>query len=148
MRRCRDDGLAEEDDQAIYCLHRQQHLQNHPQWRIHEHLYARLSLQTRVLFRLPRSHLQSIARNFSYAPLFFDGWQQADPLERFKSCVSFAVSNCTLSISMMKPFNPILGETYQSWIGGCPLYMEQISHHPPVSSYYFQGRGYTLHGNI
>jgi hypothetical protein len=60
----------------------------------------------------------------------------------------FAVSNCTLSISMMKPFNPILGDTYQCWIGGCPPYMEQVSHHPPISAYYFCGRGYTLHGTI
>jgi hypothetical protein len=79
----------------------------------------------------------------------FDPIQHStDHLERFKSCVSFAISNCILGISIKKPFNPILGETFQCWIGGCPLYMEQISHHPPISSYYFKGRGYVITGSI
>ncbi len=36
---------------------------------------------------------------------------------------------------MLKPFNPILGETFQATIGDFNLNMEQISHHPPVSSF-------------
>ena len=35
-----------------------------------------------------------------------------------------------------KPFNPILGETCEGIIGGIPFYMEQISHHPPISAFY------------
>lgn len=54
----------------------------------------------------------------------------------------------TLGISMQKPFNPILGETLQLRIDGCPIYLEQISHHPPIGAYYFQGRGYRIHGQI
>jgi hypothetical protein len=53
-----------------------------------------------------------------------------------------------LAISMEKPFNPILGETYQGYIDGCPIYIEQISHHPPISSYYFVGRGYKMYGSM
>lgn len=35
-----------------------------------------------------------------------------------------------------KPFNPILGETYQAeYSGGVRVYAEQISHHPPISSW-------------
>lgn len=49
---------------------------------------------------------------------------------------------------MEKPFNPILGETYQGWIAGCPVYCEQISHHPPISAFYFVGRGYTISGRL
>lgn len=49
---------------------------------------------------------------------------------------------------MLKPFNPILGETLQLKIDGCPIYLEQVSHHPPVGSYFFQGRKYRLHGQI
>ena len=32
-------------------------------------------------------------------------------------------------------------------IDGCPVYAEQISHHPPISSFYMIGRGYKLFGN-
>jgi len=34
-------------------------------------------------------------------------------------------------ISMEKPFNAVLGETYQCMINGVPVYLEQTSHHPP-----------------
>lgn len=46
-----------------------------------------------------------------------------------------------------KPFNPILGETWQAAMpGGLQLYMEQISHHPPVSAYQVEGPGWRLEG--
>ena len=37
-----------------------------------------------------------------------------------------------------KPFNPILGETFQTTLDGIPVYWEQISHHPPISAYYMK----------
>ena len=49
---------------------------------------------------------------------------------------------------MAKPFNPILGETYQGFIDGCPIYGEQTSHHPPISSLFMHGRDYFVSGNI
>jgi len=36
---------------------------------------------------------------------------------------------------MKKPFNPILGETFQGSIGNYEIALEQISHHPPVSAF-------------
>ena len=51
-------------------------------------------------------------------------------------------------LEMAKPFNPILGETYQCWINGCPFYAEQISHHPPISSFLMIGRGFRVYGSI
>jgi len=65
-----------------------------------------------------------------------------------KAATLLAISVGTLGISMLKPFNPILGETLQLKIDGCPIYLEQVSHHPPVGSYFFQGRKYRLHGQI
>lgn len=89
--------------------------------------------------------------NFSYAPLLFDRFhthQDRDSYERFKYAVLYTISVSNLGISSEKPFNPILGETLQCWVGGCPLYLEQISHHPPIASYYFVGRGYKIYGQI
>ena len=41
-----------------------------------------------------------------------------------------------------KPFNPILGETWQASLSdGSQMYMEQISHHPPVSAFHIEGPG-------
>ena len=54
----------------------------------------------------------------------------------------------TAYIMAEKPFNPILGETYQGMIDGCPVYAEQISHHPPIASLLMKGRGYTVYGSL
>ena len=40
-----------------------------------------------------------------------------------------------LEPQMIKPFNPILGETFQANIGEYEIALEQISHHPPVSAF-------------
>ena len=47
---------------------------------------------------------------------------------------------------MSKPFNPILGETCEVMIGGIPMYMEQISHHPPISAFLIKTDQYEVSG--
>lgn len=49
---------------------------------------------------------------------------------------------------MLKPFNPILGETFQAYIGGVPICYEQISHHPPISAYSMSCDEFTIYGNL
>lgn len=65
-----------------------------------------------------------------------------------KMVLLYALSVTISSISVSKPFNPFLGETLQVWIDGCPVYLEQISHHPPIVAYYMIGRGYKVYGSI
>ena len=50
--------------------------------------------------------------------------------------VAFVIGGLRRQTSTLKPFNPILGETYQAqYSSGVRVYAEQISHHPPVSSW-------------
>ena len=58
------------------------------------------------------------------------------------------MSNSILYFDIDKPFNPILGETFQGSIDGCPVYAEQISHHPPITSILLVGRGYRVYANL
>ena len=74
--------------------------------------------------------------------------QAADKLERFRFCVGFALSNSVLYFDIDKAFNPVLGETFQGFIDGYPVYGEQISHHPPISSILLYGRGYKVYGSF
>jgi hypothetical protein len=47
--------------------------------------------------------------------------------------------------SWRKPFNPILGETWQAALSdGTALFLEQISHHPPISAFQMFGPGALL----
>lgn len=56
------------------------------------------------------------------------------------------ISTCRSSIE--KPFNPILGETYQGSIEGVPIFLEQICHHPPITAYYLSDKNFTIWGNV
>lgn len=51
-----------------------------------------------------------------------------------------------MEMSTLKPFNPILGETFQTKIGDAYLYLEQTSHHPPIKTFYYKHPAYTVHG--
>jgi len=41
-----------------------------------------------------------------------------------KYSLAFGVSSIIMYMSLEKPFNPILGETYQGFINGCPVFAE------------------------
>lgn len=70
-----------------------------------------------------KSFLEKIAMFMKMAPFYFekaaavkqDSFSAA--LERFKLVVAFAVSIRQFTAQMRKPFNPILGETYQARVG-------------------------------
>lgn len=46
----------------------------------------------------------------------------------------------------LKPFNPILGETFQSKIGDTEIYVEQTSHHPPIWNFYITNPNFKIYG--
>ena len=45
-----------------------------------------------------------------------------------------------------KPFNPILGETFEYVTKEYKFVAEQVSHHPPQTGYHFDGDGYSGEG--
>jgi hypothetical protein len=63
-----------------------------------------------------------------------------DPLEKMKAVLTWVVATMHLGIGQYKPFNPVLGETLQAKVGGMSLYGEQVSHHPPISSFLVIGK--------
>ena len=56
------------------------------------------------------------------------------------------MSQLHLSALQAKPFNPILGETYQVKIGNLDLYIEHIVHKPPAFRFYGKSKYYTISG--
>jgi hypothetical protein len=61
---------------------------------------------------------------------------EKDPLEKLKYSTAFAITKFHLSGGQLKPFNPILGETFQCKILQSEFYLEQTSHHPPICNFY------------
>ena len=86
---------------------------------------------------------------FGYAPTFLvPGAKAKTALDQIKYVAAFVMGSGVLHTNNRKPFNPILGETFECLIGGIPLYMEQISHHPPISSFYMETSDFKAYGNF
>ena len=87
--------------------------------------------------------------SFGYGPVFLEKAAKiSSPEEQLKYVIASGMGSSLIYMTMEKPFNPILGETYQCWVDNCPVYFEQISHHPPIAAFYMKGRGYTISGRV
>ncbi len=95
-----------------------------------------LSLPIRIFE--PKSMLARYCDSWSSAPILLKkAGRQTDKLEAFKSVISFVLSSMFLSSGQMKPFNPLLGETFEgSFSDGTKIYVEHTSHQPCRSHYY------------
>ena len=64
-----------------------------------------------------------------------------------KLVITFVVSGLHNICKQLKPFNPILGETFQGYFDdGTSIYVEHTSHHPPISSFMIEGEGFKFWG--
>lgn len=89
---------------------------------------------------VPYTILQMIARSFFQIPYFMSFTKEADVVERLKLTICATVSPFFCSSFFLKPMNPVLGETYQCmYQDGSKIYVEQTSHHPPVSHFEMYG---------
>jgi hypothetical protein len=90
-----------------------------------------------------KSFLEKIAMFMKMAPVFFEKASEVQQgtfsgaLKRFKLMVAYFVSIRHYTAQMRKPFNPILGETFEARVGDYKICLEQISHHPPISYFHF-----------
>ncbi|KAL4172776.1 hypothetical protein KRP22_007938 [Phytophthora ramorum] len=107
-----------------------------------------LSLPVRIFES--RTNLERVCDLMLYAPTFLNiAYAQNDALERFKFVMTFAVAGLHHSIGQLKPFNPILGETYQSTLNdGTDVSCEHTSHHPPISNFQLTGDKYSIAGFV
>ena len=67
--------------------------------------------------------------------------KQTDPIKRLAYLGLFlSVNHTNIEKCMTKPFNPLLGETFEFVIPGQYKYIaEQVSHHPPITAYVVLG---------
>eukprot|EP00828_Plagiopyla_frontata_P023741 TRINITY_DN3033_c0_g2_i1.p1 TRINITY_DN3033_c0_g2~~TRINITY_DN3033_c0_g2_i1.p1 ORF type:complete len:417 (-),score=63.80 TRINITY_DN3033_c0_g2_i1:58-1308(-) len=95
------------------------------------------------------SFLERLAAQFSYAPIYLENaGKEARAMNQFLNVVAFNVTSLHLGMGQNKPFNPILGETFQGKIDGNLIYLEQISHHPPISSLLYFGKEVKINATL
>lgn len=95
-----------------------------------------ISLPVRIFE--PRSTLERVCDMWCAGPVYMKrAALMQDKVERFKNIVAFSLSGFWNMCGQRKPFNPILGETYQAhWPDGTSIQIEHTSHHPPICNYY------------
>ena len=95
----------------------------------------------------PRSLLERIVDWWVFAPQYLSQAYLLDPIARMKSVVAFGIAGLYVSVSQVKPFNPILGETYQAaFPDGTNIYCEHTNHHPPISNFLMIGKHFRFYG--
>ncbi|XP_047472936.1 oxysterol-binding protein-related protein 3-like [Penaeus chinensis] len=101
-----------------------------------------------VTLNEPLNMLQRMCEELEYSELLDKAAGLEDPGDRMVLVAAFAVSAYASSIyrAAHKPFNPLLGETYESIREdkGFRFVAEQVSHHPPVSACYAKSYNFTF----
>ncbi|CAI4231470.1 unnamed protein product [Auanema sp. JU1783] len=100
-----------------------------------------------VNFSEPLSVLQRVTEDLEYAHLLEEA-AQLDSLQQLCYVAAYAVSNySTTGNRTNKPFNPLLGETYEcdrlDDLGWRSI-SEQVSHHPPAAAQHAEGNGWVM----
>jgi hypothetical protein len=99
---------------------------------------------------MPLSLLELMPNSFSTCCTYLQkAASVSDPVERMKLVMAVSISFMLPNQGFEKPLNPVLGETYQAVCGdGTVVYMEQTSHHPPISSFLLEAPdgAYTISG--
>lgn len=109
-----------------------------------------ITIPIRVM--IPLSILQHLCNSHFNFPFYLNlASKSSDPLERMKLVIVASMSCWHRSLVFLKPLNPILGETYEMiWEDGAHEYVEQTSHHPPVSHFLINGpnNNYKYYGYV
>lgn len=88
-----------------------------------------------VYFNEPLSFLQRFTEDLTHSDIIERACAVNDPQLRLALIACFAISQYSKTPNRtMKPFNPLLGETFEFETKGFRCISEQVSHHPPVSA--------------
>ncbi|KAI3865939.1 hypothetical protein MKX03_036798 [Papaver bracteatum] len=103
------------------------------------------SLVTLPVFIMePMSTLQKMAEIMEYSHLLDLADECEDPHMRMVYATTWAVSVYFALQRTWKPFNPILGETYEMVNhGGITFLAEQVCHHPPIGAAHAENEHFT-----
>ena len=108
-----------------------------------------LNISFPVLIFDKRTLQMAFASEQRLAPFYLTkAYFSNDKIERLKWVTTYLVSSCHFCVSQIKPFNPIIGETFQCKIGPLDIYIEQTVNHPITFNFYIKEENdfYTIYG--
>lgn len=100
-----------------------------------------------VYLNEPLSMLQKVAEYAEYKDCIRRANRSDDQYLRPALILSgFFISLSNTLNRIKKPFNPLLGETYEYIEDDLKILVEQVSHHPPISSFFMECDDFTMEG--
>ncbi|KAL0937619.1 oxysterol binding protein [Colletotrichum truncatum] len=102
-----------------------------------------------VSFNEPTSLLYRAGEDMEYVDLLDQAAERSDSIERLIYVAAFAASEYASTIGRVaKPFNPLLGETFEYVRPdkNYRLFIEQVSHHPPIGALWAESPRWTYWG--
>ncbi|XP_061906572.1 oxysterol-binding protein-related protein 7-like isoform X1 [Entelurus aequoreus] len=101
-----------------------------------------------IVLNEPVSLLQRLSEELEYSQLLDIANRTDDPYERMVYVAAFSISGYAWASwrYRYKPFNPVLGETYENIREdrGFRYVSEQVSHHPPISACHAESNNFTF----
>ena len=101
-----------------------------------------------VNFSEPLSMLQRLTEDLEYSEILDQAATMKDSRQQLAYIAAFTVSSyATTTVRTTKPFNPLLGETYEcdrTDDRGWKLITEQVSHHPPAAAQHVESDKWEL----
>ena len=94
-----------------------------------------------VFLNAPIGGLQSIAGFCEYHYILDDAANETNSLRRLALvCANSIATYSSVERIQTKPFNALLGETYEFKDGDVTFFAEQVSHHPPIAAQFARGK--------
>lgn len=102
-----------------------------------------------VVLNEPITFLQRICEPMDNVQLLFDAANERDPVKRMACVAGFIIASyASTDDRMWKPFNPLLGETYEVMRKSFRVIAEQVSHHPPISAFHAEAPNVVYYGTV
>lgn len=138
---------CDEERIALPCM-RDTRLQGNVFWQILKDLIGKdiSKYSMPVAVNEPLSHLQKYSEIFQFNDLLHRASQEENSLRRLLLVATYnAAIYFLIHERLQKPFNPLLGETFELVTPEYQAVSEQVSHHPPMTAMFCEGEGYTIH---
>jgi len=106
------------------------------------------SIPMPVIFNEPITLLQKLVELSTYHDLLTKANKCNDPQIRLLYVTAFCLSTYAFTDRMSKPFNPLLGETFEFREKGVKYVCEQVSHHPPIAAMVMESDDFQVHQHV
>lgn len=102
-----------------------------------------------ITWNMPVSLVQKCAEGLEYESVLCRANNESNRFQRLALVLGFCLMPLSSNVfSQKKPFNSLLGETFELVTDRYRYVAEQVLHHPPVTAYFAESAAYEINGSF